>query len=87
MISQDKYYQPPSDAIFNEIKEQAIAIWKTYDDTYGYQTEKLKRISTLSNIRDNAMFIVAMFDVHNQAKLCNALSEDAAAYVWERLPI
>jgi len=35
------YYTAPSNEIFNDIKENAIKIWKTYDNTYGYQDENL----------------------------------------------
>jgi hypothetical protein len=32
--SMELYYTPMSDDIFNEVKEKAIDIWKTYDNTY-----------------------------------------------------
>lgn len=75
-------YTPPSDAIFNTIKEASIALWKTYDDTYGYATEKVDRIKDIKNVGDNASYMVAMFDHHNQAKLINSITdEDALSYM------
>lgn len=34
------YYKTPPQEIFEDIKENAIKIWQTYDNTYGYQDEK-----------------------------------------------
>lgn len=33
-MTEDLYYVAPSDDIFLEVKEKAIDIWRTYDDTY-----------------------------------------------------
>ena len=30
------YYTPPSEECFNELKQKAIEIWQSYDNTYGY---------------------------------------------------
>lgn len=63
-----KYNDTPDQKVFNEIKEVAIDIWKTYDD--------INRIKDIDNFKDNAWYIVAMFDLHNQAKLMEAVSEE-----------
>lgn len=63
------YYSPPPDEIFEDIKENAIKIWQTYDNEFGYVDEKVNRIKDLKNTSDNAWFMVAMFDYRNQAKL------------------
>jgi len=63
-----KYDDTPDQKVFNEIKEAAIDIWKTYDD--------INRIKDIDNFKDNAWYIVAMFDIHNQAKLMEAVSEE-----------
>jgi len=55
--------------VFNDIKTNAIKVWKTYDNTYGYVDEKVGRIKDLKNISDNAWTMVAMFDSSNQRKL------------------
>lgn len=68
-MNREKYYIAPSDEIFHDIKEAAIKIWHTYDDEDNYATKKINRIKDIQNIRDNACFIVAMFDSVNQLKL------------------
>lgn len=78
------YYVPPSDEIFNEIKEAAIKIWSSYDDTYGYATEKINRIKDITNIKDNALHIYSMFDWENQNKLIEILSAEAKAFISEK---
>jgi len=79
------YYTPPSDEIFEEVKEKAIEIWKGYDNTYGYQDEKVNRIKDLQNVEDNVMYIVAMFDLGNQTKLANSLSHEARMAIKARM--
>lgn len=79
------YYQPPTDEQFNELKAKAIEIWQTYDDTYGYATEKVDRIKDIKNVGDNFMYMVAMFDIQNQAKLSRKLSEETRLAVSQRM--
>lgn len=79
------YYTPPTDTQFAELKEKAIEIWKTYDDTYGYASEKINRIKDIPNISDNFMMMVAMFDSNNQARLAIKLSPETRGAVAERL--
>ena len=79
------YYTPPTDKQFNELKEKAIEIWKTYDDTHGYASGKIDRIKDTKNIADNFMYMVAMFDIVNQAKLAMKLSEETRIAVRERM--
>ena len=81
----DKYYQAPSDEIFEEIKKESINIWKTYDDTYDYATGKIKRIKDITNISDNGMYMVAMFDMSNRRKLLGNLSKEAQDFIMERI--
>lgn len=79
------YYDAPSDEIFNEIKEKAIEIWRTYDDTYGYASEKIGYVESITNVKDNWGTIVGMFDYTNQAKLLAKLSPGARDKVKEWL--
>lgn len=79
------YYDAPSDEIFNEIRDKAIEIWQTYDDTYGYATEKISYLNSFGNIRDNWGTIVGMFDSTNQQKLMAKLSPEAHDKVKEWL--
>ena len=75
-MNQKDYYKAPPEKVFNEIKEASLKIWMTYDDTYGYATEKISRIKELTNVSDNAWYMVAMFDSNNQAKLISMVSPE-----------
>lgn len=79
------YYDAPSEKIFEEIKTEAIKIWRGYDDTYGYATEKIDSIKDIQNVKDNWGYMVGMFDQDNQVKLFLALSEQARLKVGEWL--
>jgi len=79
------YYTPPTNEAFEEVKEKAIELWKTYDDTYKYALNKIDKIKDIKNISDNFMYIVAMFDLENQAKLANKLSETTKRAISERI--
>lgn len=78
------YYVAPSDEIFEEMKRLAIQIWQTYDNTYGYVDEKVGRIKDIGNIKDNFMYIYAMFDYENQWKLRSMASEQLLAEIDKR---
>jgi len=75
------YYTTPPQEIFDDIKAQAINIWNTYDDTYGYRTEKVTRVNAIENVRDNAWFIVAMFDGDNIRKLISMVRPETAEMI------
>lgn len=79
------YYTPPSDKIFNEVKEEAIKLWSTMGSEPNYSKEKIGRIKDLENVSDNLMYIVAMFDPINQTKLAFELTEEARQAIRERL--
>jgi hypothetical protein len=82
------YYTAPEDKIFNEVREKAMALWPEIDtdhDKYGYATEKINRIKGITNVRDNFMYIVAMFDIDNQSRLAENLSPEARLAVRERM--
>jgi len=87
MVSYQEWETPPSEEIFQEIKDKAITIWETYDNTYGYVTEKVEYIQSLKNIWSNAMEIVGMFDIHNQAKLMKILSDGAIKFLFPRMTV
>lgn len=70
-----------SDKLFNEIKDNAIEIWQTYDDTYGYATEKIQRVQSIGNVQDNYGGIIGMFDHVNQRKLHELVSPEAQALI------
>ena len=53
------------DKAFEELRAEAIKIWQTYDDTYGYASEKIDCINSFGNIKDNYGTIIGMFDSEN----------------------
>lgn len=81
----DLYYIPPTNEIFNELKEAAIKVWKEFDDAHGYATNKINRIKDITNVQDNFMYIVCMFDINNQRKLSNLLSVETRKAVRDRM--
>ncbi len=79
------YYTPPTDEQFNELKEKAIEIWAPMGDEPSYAKEKIGRIKDIKNVEDNFMYMVAMFDIHNQRKLADKLSDGTRKAVRERM--
>jgi len=79
------YYTAPEDKIFEEVKSKAIEIWKTYDNKFGYVDEKVDRIKEIRNVKDNLMYIVAMFDSYNQFKLSAMISPESRQAIHDRI--
>lgn len=79
------YYTPPEDSQFDELKEKAIEVWNTYDNQFGYVDEKVNAIEKIPNVQDNFTYIVAMFDMKNQRKLADKLSDETKLAVRERI--
>jgi len=79
------YYTSPPDDQFQELKEKAIEIWSGHDNTFGYVDEKVGAIKDIQNVKDNFMYIVSMFDLFNQKKLANNLSDDTRESIRERM--
>lgn len=56
------------------MKDISHEIWESYDDTYGYRTEKQTRNAEVSvEHPDNFWFFYGQFDVLNQHKMKKAL--------------
>jgi DNA-binding MltR family transcriptional regulator len=82
------YYTPPSDQEFEEVKKASMQLWEDVDtdkDAYGYATEKKNRIKDITNVEDNFMYMVAMFDDENQALLAEKLSPETRKAIRERM--
>jgi len=73
----------PSKEIFNEIKDAAISIWKEYDDTYKYATEKIDVIESLADINASILYMYQMFDHKNKSKLIIKLSKPATRFILQ----
>jgi hypothetical protein len=71
----------PSEEIFNEMINIASLIWLQYDNEFGYVTEKLERINSLTNYEDNVMVAYRMFDHVNQSKFIALASNDVLEYI------
>jgi len=84
-MNSEKYFEPLSDKAFSEVKEKAIELWSTYDDEFGYATEKIERVKSIDNVRDNYSVILAMFDPVNQFKHWTTLSEKTMDEIRERI--
>ena len=69
-----KYEPKLTDEIFNEIKEQCIKVWNTYDNTHGYVDEKVNEIIDLPNSWVNAIRMLRMFHVSLSKHVYNELS-------------
>lgn len=80
-MSVEEYYTAPPEHVFDDIKRNAIAIWQTYDNQFGYVDEKVGAIEGIGNIKDNAWYMVAMFDLDNQAKLLELVTPETAEYI------
>ena len=78
-------HETPTNEIFDEMKTSAIKIWQTYDNEFGYVDEKLQRINSIQNFKDNAMVFYRMFDHSNQSKMRINLSTDAINYIHNNL--
>lgn len=81
-MNPDLYYTPPSDELFSELQQKAIILWSQYDALYA--KGKISRIETLKNVRDNFMYMVAMFDWPNQNKLSQVLSPECRLAIAQR---
>lgn len=79
------YYTPPKQELFDEVKQKAKEVWFEGYDDQRYLEEKVGRIDGLQNVGDNFMYIVAMFDIHNQGRLAVKLSEETRNAVRERM--
>ena len=71
----------PSQEIYNEMKSIATQVWLSYDNTYGYVTEKLNYINSIKNIEDNAMVFYRMFDDNNQETFRANASNEVLNYI------
>jgi len=77
------YYTAPPESQFRELKLAAELIWKNYNDPYSAD-KKAEHVKGIGNVRDNFMYIVAMFDPNNQRKLSRMISEETRKAVSDR---
>lgn len=86
-MSQPNYNVPMTDEAFEDLKANAILLWQTYDNEYGYVDDKVSRIKDIQNVRDNGMYILAMFDSFNVLRLLGMVEADTRHQLEDgRLP-
>lgn len=84
-MQENLYYFPPLNDQFEELREAAITIWATMGDEPSYSEEKIGQIENIGNVGDNFMYMVAMFDINNQRRLADMISDDTKAAVRARM--
>lgn len=67
------------------MKKSCLVVWDTYDDTYGYATQKKDRIKDIENISDNFMYMVAMFDEDNRERALLLVSPETREEFYKRI--
>lgn len=77
------YYTPPSDEIFNDMKQVSLQIWKNYEEPY--RSEQCARIVDIKNVGDNFMYMLAMMDPFNQKMLGLKVKPETKEALRERL--
>ncbi len=66
--------------VFDDIKVNAVKIWKSYEKN-KYRDEAINIISNTENGRDQAGYIVGMFDPHTRAMLLRAVKPESKPYL------
>ncbi len=79
------YYTTPPENEFCEVKKNCIDLWNTMGVEPGYSQGKIKHVETTCNIRDNMMYLIAMFSENNQKTLIESLSENCRISVLKRI--
>jgi hypothetical protein len=63
----------------------AIELWTEVSNTEDYANSKIDRIKDIKNVKDNFMYIFAMFDLDNQRKLAVKLSDETRKEIRDRM--
>lgn len=84
-MESELYYTAPKEEIFQELKDCSIEIWSSYNDEHGYASEKINKIKSMDNYMGNFMHIIGMFDLNNQKKLSEILSEECCDQIIIRM--
>ena len=79
------YTTPPKQKYFDELKLVCIRYWNTFDDTFGYATEKINEIKDLENVGSNFMTMVKMIHPLSWELLVTGLSKETRVHISLRL--
>jgi len=78
-------YKTPSDKVFNKLRAEAVKIWSEYGNEYGYSSDKIKRVESITNHKDNYWEIISMFDSSNQERLFRNSTGETREFLLEAL--
>lgn len=79
------YYEAPAQPLFDEMKTACTAQWNTHDNTYGYVDEKVARIKDIGNVKDNFMYMLAMFDEYGMRAIIDNASDEMREAIRVRM--
>ncbi len=66
--------------VFDDIKAEAIKLWESFEKS-KYRDETISIINGTENGRDQAGYIVGMFDPHTRAMLLRAVKPESKPYL------
>jgi hypothetical protein len=79
------YYKSPKDRHFEELRSVCIRYWSTFDDTFGYATEKINQVKSFENNEGNFMTMVKMIHPLAWEVIAEVLSLETRNHVSIRL--
>jgi hypothetical protein len=84
-----RFYKPPNDECFNELKEVCIKFWthcfSEHDKDFGYFDEKINTIKNLSNDGSNFISMVQMIHPLSRQIIAKSLSNTTKNEISMRL--
>jgi hypothetical protein len=79
------YYKSPKDDYFEELRSVCIRYWSTFDDTFGYATEKINQVKSFENNDGNFMTMVKMIHPLAWEVIAEVLSYETRQHISLRL--
>jgi len=86
------YYQAPSDAIFESVKQKCIEVWleldaEKYKNDAGYRKyidANVEKLCSMKNIGDNFMVMLSFFDLGNLKRVAVKCSSEEKKEIRDR---
>jgi hypothetical protein len=79
------YYKSPKDSHFEELRSVCVRYWSTFDDTFGYATEKINQVKSFENNEGNFMTMVKMIHPLAWEVIAEVLSLETRNHISIRL--
>ena len=79
------YTTPPKQRCFEELKSVCIRYWGTFDNSFGYGTEKIEQTKALENVGSNFMTMIKMIHPLSWEVIADALSKETRNHISMRL--